>query len=468
MRYLRIPAALLLLGGLLAPTPAPAGEGRPVTFWHIQNYKPTKPVVEAARERAVRRHPEFRYAPAEAIRNDTFKQKLNTAMAGGNPPDIFHTWGGGVLAEFVRAEKVLDLTERLDEGSLSRFRPEALEFCRVEERLRALPADMSLAVFWYNKDIFREHGVEPPETFAELLDACRKLRAAGVTPIALGNKPQWPGAFFFVYLATRIGPPGYFEKAVRGEEGCSLSGEPFVRAGKLLQELVKARAFSQGYQSDDYAMSRAEFFQGRAAMTLMGTWLLAHAKEEAKEMLEAGSLGVFPFPEVAGGEGDPTVVVGGINAAYAVSSSCPSPEAAVALLEELTSDETSAAWEETGRFSALLWTGNEEAARREERLAIAFPSRAEAARILRAAGSLQLYYDQALPPRLAELHKQTTQGLLMEHNPLSPEEAARQMEAAARGALRRPVSAWTVVVSVAAILVVLALLGIAKARRLRR
>jgi raffinose/stachyose/melibiose transport system substrate-binding protein len=43
-------------------------------------------------------HPgvKFEITPLE---NEAFKTKLTTVIQAGDPPDIFHTWGGGVLAQ---------------------------------------------------------------------------------------------------------------------------------------------------------------------------------------------------------------------------------------------------------------------------------------------------------------------------------------------------------------------------------
>lgn len=55
----------------------------------------------------------------------------------------------------------------------------------------------SVQVLWlYNKDIFDEVGVEPPTTWAELLDVCEKIQAAGYQPIAM------PGDFDSFYSGT--------------------------------------------------------------------------------------------------------------------------------------------------------------------------------------------------------------------------------------------------------------------------
>jgi raffinose/stachyose/melibiose transport system substrate-binding protein len=128
----------------------------------------------------------------------------------------------------------------------------------------------------------------------------------------------------------------------------------------------------------------------------------------------------FPFPAVSGGpDGAERIVLGGINAAYAVSSSCVRRKSAVELIGDLTGDLSEIGWGLTGRIPAL---------RRELAEGMIAPEAAKAAALIYDAPAIQLYYDQALPAALSEAHKSTTQALLS--LAITPEEAARQMEKA--------------------------------------
>jgi raffinose/stachyose/melibiose transport system substrate-binding protein len=119
-------------------------------------------------------------------------------------------------------------------------------------------------------------------------------------------------------------------------------------------------------------------------------------------------------------------VVGGVNAGYAVSSKCASPDLAVRLVLELTSVRTARAWAGTGRIPAL-----------RKKLVAEFltPETRDPAAVLESASAIQLYYDQALSPELAEVHKSTTEGLFA--GTKTPEEAARTMEEKARAIAAR-------------------------------
>ena len=48
------------------------------------------------------------------LENEAFKTKLTTVMQSGEPPDIFQSWGGGVMNEYANAGLLKDITADLD------------------------------------------------------------------------------------------------------------------------------------------------------------------------------------------------------------------------------------------------------------------------------------------------------------------------------------------------------------------
>ena len=398
---------------------APAA--KKLTFWHIQTRDPARSVIDGAVERFKRAHPGVE-VEVSRIENDAFKIKLAVAMTAGSPPDVFYTWGGGVLADDAAAGRILKLDGLIPAAHLEALNPAALEFCRSGGGLYGLPADVAAVVFWYNKDIFAANGLTPPATYKELLAVCDKIKAAGVTPISLGNSKAWPGAFFFSYLSMRMGGAEPFSEALARKQGPGFEHESFIRAGSMITELADSGYLTKGFNGIDYQRARDLFLEGRAAMMLMGSWILADARKKEGFL---GNMGCFAFPVVEGGEGDPFQVLGGVNAGYAVSSKCPHPQEAAALLIELTSLETCRLWAaETGRIPALALSG--------EAVTLLPPETREVAALLGNARGIQLYYDQALPRDLADLHKTTTQGIFA--GTKTPVEAARLMAAAAPAA----------------------------------
>ena len=388
---------------------------RPIqlSLWHIMNYSGPREVIERAVARFEAENPDCK-VQIQTFENDGYKVKLSVELASGNAPDVMFTWGGGHLKEMVRAGKVMDLTSSLEENAWKgRFIDAALDLCSQEGRIYGVPLDLSAVLLWCNSTLFEKNNIPYPKTYEELLQTCKAFRAIGIEPCALGNKNQWTGAFYFCYLANRCGGTKLFYDAA--EDNTLFADDSFVRAGKMLRELVDAKAFPVGFNGLDDGPARARFLAEKSAMLLMGSWVVARVKAEKPEFME--QLKPIPFPVVAGGKGSADTVLGGVNCGFAVSAECKHPDKAVALLRYLTSEQVVGEWCEIGRIPALKTTPEQEAL-------LPKPTQ-EALAALRASSSLQPYYDQYLSPRLAVEHKNTTQNIFA--GVMTPEQAAAKM-----------------------------------------
>ncbi len=409
---------LIALPSVYGLKPALAQEPVTITLWDIHPEDPAKTMVEEAVTRFEASHPKAK-VELTMFDMDPFKTKLSVAMSAGDPPDVFMTWGGGVLKNYVEAGMVRDLTPEMEAGWKDNFSEGGLRPLTFDGKIYGAPLDVSAVFVWYNKATFAEHNLEPPKTFEEWKEVITTLNEAGIIPIALGNKAKWPGAFYLIYLADRVGGPEAFLNAYNRAPGGTFTDPVFIEAGEKIQELVELGAFPEGFNGLDFRADEVMLFAGeQAAMEVMGNWVIGYVNERNPAMLEEDKLGIFPFPTVEGGVGDPSNLVGGVNIAFAVSSKAP--DLAVELAKELTSKETARYLaSEARRLPAVK--GVEDA--------IEDPLLQEVAKAISAAKSFQLYYDQFLPPDLGEMHKDTTQelfGLTM-----TPEEAAQAMEEAA-------------------------------------
>ena len=96
------------------------------------------------------------------LENEAFKTKLTTVMQSGEPPDIFQSWGGGVMNEYAKAGLLKDITADLDaDGGAWRntFAPGALGVYSYKGKNYGVPWDMGMIGFWYNKALFDKAGI---------------------------------------------------------------------------------------------------------------------------------------------------------------------------------------------------------------------------------------------------------------------------------------------------------------------
>lgn len=404
------------------PTAAPAANAVEIDWWHITTADAQKAVWQKMADDYVKAHPNVKIN-ITVLDNQAFKDKLTTVMQSGSPPDLFQSWGGGVLKEYADAGLVQDLTDPLKKNGLAdQLSPGALTLYSADGKIWGIPWDAGLVGFWYNKDLFKKAGIDaPPATWDEFLADVKKLQAAGITPIALGEKDSWTGAFWWEYLATRNGGREAFENAYfrKGK----FTDPAFVKAGEDLKQLVDLKPFQEGFLAAAYPDQQVVMANGKAAMELMGQWAPgADAAQLTDPKAFNESLGWFPFPAVTGGKGGGGDALGGGNG-FAIGKNAP-PET-IDFATYLLSKDNQIAAADAGIAGVPTVKGSD---------AKLSPLLQTVSKSVADAGYYQLYYDQYMPPAVGNAVNDATQGLFA--GTMTPQQVADAIEAAAASALQ--------------------------------
>jgi raffinose/stachyose/melibiose transport system substrate-binding protein len=341
------------------------------------------------------------------LENEAFKQKVQIAIQAGDPPDLFHSWGGGVMVEYANMGQLMDITDFVDSTLSKKIGIGALGVYGYDGTYYGAPYDMGGVVMWYNEDIFAEAGVDVPETWSDLLDAVVKIKAAGYIPIALGAGDKWPAHFWWVYLAMRIGGIDAFNAAYGGSG--SFKDETFVKAGEMLLELAALEPFQTGYLGATYDDEARLVGDGQAAMELMGQWAPSVEANNSASGEGIPKLGMFTFPAVEGGKGALADVMGGGNG-YVIGANAP--EETKAFLDFFLSKEYQIEQVEIEGIIPVVKGAETVLEGNGKKVAEAVAN----------ASYYQLYYDQFLPPAVGEAVKDAVASLLAGSS--TPEEAA--------------------------------------------
>ncbi|WP_117208133.1 extracellular solute-binding protein [Allorhizocola rhizosphaerae] len=394
--------------------------GGTIRWWHIANTDPMKSqwATLAQQFEAARPGVKFEVTPLE---NDAFKTKLTTNVQAGDPPDIFHTWGGGVLGQQAEAGMAKDITQDIAPLKDSLI-PAALDAYTINQRIYALPIDTGMVGFWYNKELFAAAGISaPPQTWSEFLDSVRKLKAAGIIPIALAGKEKWPGHYYWAYLAMRVAGVDALKRAAQDKD---FTKPDFVTAGTRLKELVDLQPFQPGFLAAGYSASdgqAATMGNGKAAMELMGQWAPGVQKESSQGKQGLGDkLGFFPFPAVDGGKGPNTDIFGG-GGGFAVGRKAPAE--AVEFLKFLAQPENVRSYAKAGALLPVVKAAQD---------AVTEPHLKLVSQALAKGTGFQLFLDQAYAPAVGQQVNDSVAELMA--GKASPEKVVKDItDAAKRG-----------------------------------
>ena len=285
-----------------------------ITMLHVNAIPAVDQIWENARQSFNKKYSEYE-VELRFLENEAFKAKLPTLLQSKARPDIFYSWGGGNFQQRVRDGLLKDITAL--SGNLVKKLPEgALNAYRYEGKLYGAPRDVSQVGFWYNKKLFAQAGVkaESIKTWDDFLNTVKKLKAAGITPIAAGGADKWPVHFYWSYLVMRIGGFKAFNDAMNSR-GDGFKSPAFVKAGHEFKRLVDLKPFQKGFMAANYGKAAGYFGDYKAAMHLMGNWDISVHRDASvtKKGVVDADLGFLNFPAVKGGKGSATSTLGGIT-----------------------------------------------------------------------------------------------------------------------------------------------------------
>lgn len=271
-------------------------------------------------------------SPAE---QEAFKDAILVQLAGSNPPDLFSYWAGAKTQYLVDQRRLAPLDDAWTKAGLDQAIPETLTKAAASYsgKKYLLPLDYHYAGVFYNPEVMKKAGVtEMPKTWDELLAAADKLKAAGITPFALGSKNRWPAQFWFDYLLLRTAGPDYRAQLMAGK--AKYTDPQVAQAFDLWKQLFDKGYFNSDPNGYDWPDAADMVAQGKAAMTVMGTWISGYW--EGNNVKAGKGYDFFPFPEIT--PGVPQAAVGPVDG-FAIAAGAANKAGAEKLLACLASPE---------------------------------------------------------------------------------------------------------------------------------
>jgi raffinose/stachyose/melibiose transport system substrate-binding protein len=403
---------LPVLSGCPKPPAGPPGPGSsaaPVTvnLWTIWNAEPRQSALAQIVKDFEAAHPGVT-VKVTAFEPDAYKTSIKVALGGGDAPDIYFVWSGEkMLHSFVRGQKVADLTAAMDaDGGAWRKRlpPASVDRFTFDGKVRGVPYLLQCTFFFYNKAIFSKHGWQVPKTWDELVSLCKQMKAAGVTPLALGNAEKWPAHHYPFALTQRLIGKEATEKQYDPTGPGDYADPGFVKALRMFKDFAQQGVFSASPNGTSRNNARALFYSGQTAMFYTGTWDFARFSKGGEAPATFwDQWDFFNFPSVAGGTGDQTALAGSPDG-YVVSASSKSQDAAIQFLQFMTTPE------EARKFVTACQELVQVQGAVDEKLA--GPHLAKYAQMVEAAKQITPWMDTMMEATVAEAYMNGVQALL--------------------------------------------------------
>jgi len=201
-----------------AAVPALTDEPVELVFWSMWNEnEPQAQVIQSWIDEFQSEHPNITISPVwNGRQNQTL---VRTALNSGTKIDLVDQdsdpLAGGLMNEGQGYPLDAFLgTPALDEDSAIKdvFVPGVLELFQGQDgKTYQWPYVYNTVQFWYNKDLFAEVGVSPPQTYDEWLAVNDKLVEAGYAPIAAESDIAFYQIDFLTYYVERVKGPGFLK-----------------------------------------------------------------------------------------------------------------------------------------------------------------------------------------------------------------------------------------------------------------
>ncbi|WP_148411897.1 ABC transporter substrate-binding protein [Murimonas intestini] len=219
----------------------------------------------------------------QTIPADQYSDVLQSKLSTDSCADIFWIQSNpfAIGSVIVDPEKYcIDFTGAEWESKMPETR---LSSCTFNDKLYGLQIwhNSPEYVMVYNKTLFEEMGIEIPTTYAELLSACDKIAAEGITPWFLPGADGWQHQLAFFQIG------GVYEEATPGlYEGLNNNTATFADNEKMLEVLGQFKELSdKGYFGEDWIGTDSsnmvnEFGDRACAMAMANSSYIKQLQEE--------------------------------------------------------------------------------------------------------------------------------------------------------------------------------------------
>ncbi|QRN93450.1 carbohydrate ABC transporter substrate-binding protein [Archangium violaceum] len=192
-------------------------------------------------------------------------------MIGGKPPTAFMFSIGKQLDELAEQGLVGDVNDAATAGKWDAVLPPLIaKASKYDGKYIAAPVNIHGENWmFYNAAALKKAKVEVPKTWPELITAAKTLKAAGITPIALGGEP-WQERILFNSVLLGVGGRDHYSKVYGQLDEAAMKSDTMLEVFKTVAAL---REFvDEGSPGRKWNIAANMVMKGSAAFYFMGDW----------------------------------------------------------------------------------------------------------------------------------------------------------------------------------------------------
>ena len=309
---------------------APAAEQTVLKLWCIATESDAnRPAYLQAIADYEAAHPDVKIE-MEAFENESYKTKIKAAMIGGDAedlPDIFFSWSGAFLGEFVNAGKVQCLDENF-KAYADKLPESMMSTTTYDGKHFGIPTTFNIVAMYANMDMLAEVGWDHvPETYEDLVACCDALVAAGKIPFGCAGKETWCVTEYLEPIIIKTIGYEALGKIFAGE--ATWNDPDIAKAVTTFQDMINKGYFDPAGIALGNDEVKANFLAGKTAFYQNGSWNTGEINDASFKSA------VALFPVMNADRSSYNQTIGGPSDSLAVCSSSKNAELAAKVAVEL-------------------------------------------------------------------------------------------------------------------------------------
>src|SRR5579884_570113 len=385
--------------------------------WPEPQYAPYFQKVVADYEK---QHPNV-HINLQAVGDQPYKDKIRVLTAANSLPDIYFTWAGDFANKFVRAGLAADLTDAFNSSDWhTRFGSATAQAFTTNGHLYAIPIDLDAKYFVYNTAIFKQYGLQPPQTLTDLLNACSTLKSHGIQPIAFGNQYGWPAIHYLTTLNNAYLPQATLSKDYNPATG-QFTNPGYVQALATFKQ-IDTQCLTPNSNGISHESAQAQLLAGKAAMQYVElVEFPGFTQSGGASASFANNWSFFKFPDIAGATGNQACLTGAPDG-FMVSAHSKHIDTAIDFLKFFTSQANAQLMTKMlGWGSPVIGSATPQNT---------FPQLQQAIEQINHTSCFNIWLDTVTQAQVAQAYLASAEGLI--DNTLTPPQAIAKVQAAAQ------------------------------------
>nr|WP_295282795.1 ABC transporter substrate-binding protein [uncultured Blautia sp.] len=268
-RIMGIAASVAMAAGLLSgASVVSAADTEDVTLWYYWenegHQQAMNEMIEAYNQSQDQYKMKANYVPFT-----DFKKQLSIGASANELPDLV-LLDSPDHASYASMGIFADLTGKFDVDS---YYEGPVASATYEDALYGVPFGCNCLSLYYNVDMLKDAGIEPPTTWDELKEAAQALTTESVTGLAFCSLQNEEGTFNFSPWLWSTGATSY-----------EMDSEGGIRALTFIKDLVESGAMSKECINWTQGDVMNQFISGNVAMMVNGPWQIETMRSEAPDL----------------------------------------------------------------------------------------------------------------------------------------------------------------------------------------